>query len=702
MSRIPLAAVAASAVALLAFTASAEPAPLPAATVGAQALPDLSFAEVPATGELHVSPDGDDAADGSAAAPFRTLARAVAALEPGLAVVAHEGVYEERLALAASGTAAAPLRLVAAPGELPVIRAPSGTGPLLRVTGGYWLVDGLELDGRGAQGNGVAVQGGHHFVLRNANVHAGTGPSGVYLKGSDLAVLDSQIHDFTWGGDRDSHGVVITPDTFRVLVRGNDSWGHDGDSLQCVGPDVEPGTETAADVTVEGNRYHQDRENAVDLKTCERVTLRGNEFFGYRAASTAPQGSALIVHMSARNVLIEQNWIWDNGRALSLGGVRVLDRPVTDVAIRNNVVHSHTTASNGTGDGFRIGTSLRVELSNNTIVGMPNAGIKAGDGSHGPAEDLRIFNNVIVDSGQVLSLATGGVSGLSSDHNLAWNGGAAPRYRVDGADVDLATWRSHTGQDAATVEADPLFVDDPVNAGFYTRPGSPARDAGVATGGPACEGGIDLGAFETCPPATETPTEPTGPAEPTEPTEPTEPEGGGKVTVPGRGLEPAPGPKAPTRPDLGGAGTVEKDPGTVTDEEALGGDVTIGAPREAVAAGCTAAAGAPAPVARPRLPHPGRRRRRGESAGRRFFCPMPMAVPGRASTKRTTRGRLCGASVAATWSDSASAPTAAPGRRTTYAAMRSPRSSSGTPITAASATAGCSRSAPSTSPAPTL
>jgi hypothetical protein len=66
--------------------------------------------------EYHVSQTGSDAADGTAAAPFRTLARAAAALHPGDTCIIHEGVYRETMVVQRSGEADRPIRIQAAPG----------------------------------------------------------------------------------------------------------------------------------------------------------------------------------------------------------------------------------------------------------------------------------------------------------------------------------------------------------------------------------------------------------------------------------------------------------------------------------------------------------------------------------------------------------------------------------------------------------
>ncbi|HUI48070.1 MAG TPA: DUF1565 domain-containing protein [Acidimicrobiia bacterium] len=64
---------------------------------------------------------GNDTADGSRRSPWRTVQHALAHAHPGDTIYLHGGVYFERIALAVSGTAAAPITLRSAPGELAII-----------------------------------------------------------------------------------------------------------------------------------------------------------------------------------------------------------------------------------------------------------------------------------------------------------------------------------------------------------------------------------------------------------------------------------------------------------------------------------------------------------------------------------------------------------------------------------------------------
>lgn len=58
---------------------------------------------------FHVSPDGDDAAAGTAAAPFRTVQRGAEAAQPGDTVLVAPGVYRERVAPPRGGAEGKPI-----------------------------------------------------------------------------------------------------------------------------------------------------------------------------------------------------------------------------------------------------------------------------------------------------------------------------------------------------------------------------------------------------------------------------------------------------------------------------------------------------------------------------------------------------------------------------------------------------------------
>ena len=91
--------------------------------------------------ELHVAPNGDDAAAATSAAPLRHIQRAAELARPGDVVTVHAGVYRERVAPPRGGESDA-RRIVyqAAPGEKVVITGSEAVKGWVRVTNDAWKV----------------------------------------------------------------------------------------------------------------------------------------------------------------------------------------------------------------------------------------------------------------------------------------------------------------------------------------------------------------------------------------------------------------------------------------------------------------------------------------------------------------------------------------------------------------------------------
>ncbi|MFH1567786.1 MAG: hypothetical protein ABIL09_07275, partial [Gemmatimonadota bacterium] len=88
--------------------------------------------------EYIVSPQGDDADPGTAARPFRTLARAAAALGPGDTCLVGGGAYREVLRPPRSGGPGRPITFRARPGETPVILATEPVTDWRLEADGHW------------------------------------------------------------------------------------------------------------------------------------------------------------------------------------------------------------------------------------------------------------------------------------------------------------------------------------------------------------------------------------------------------------------------------------------------------------------------------------------------------------------------------------------------------------------------------------
>ncbi|QRN98431.1 right-handed parallel beta-helix repeat-containing protein [Archangium violaceum] len=450
---------------------------------------------------LWVAPNGNDTAAGTERAPFRTVSKALSLLQPGEAVFLKTGTYTERLRLdSRDGAPGRYLTVKAAPGAKPVIK-PAGSGTtLLDVRRAYWRVEGLTLDVAGEDSFAAFWRGAgaHHGILRGCTLKNGTSGAGVNVaeRASDVLIEDNAIFNFQRSGD--SHGVVVQTNSRNVVVRGNDIHHNSGDGVQCLGPEggaTEPGT-PFDNLLVEDNDLHENRENGADIKTCTRVTLRGNRIWGHRRSASSA-GEGVVVHLSARDITLEENEVRDNGRGINIGGVRQ-GSPPTHIVLRRNLVLDGYGADGNEGTGIRIDTAVNVKVHHNTVWNMPTHCLGLGNGDSGPSQDVEARNNIF-GACAIMVRAGSARSGVSFDGNLYFSPQGHVSFRVDGKYPDLVGWRSATRWDAHSVEEEPGFQD--AEAGdFRLGSASAARNEGLSLGQAYCGSAPDMGARESdCP-----------------------------------------------------------------------------------------------------------------------------------------------------------------------------------------------------------
>jgi hypothetical protein len=598
---------AAAAVVLVSPTAAqAAPVDPPAGPVGSTAAPEQAWLAQVAPCNRYVNPghpQASDAGAGLATAPWITLHAAMAKLQPGQTGCVAAGTYPETgLAPAHSGTATQPIALraqgtvvIAAPGDGTTFDFQTASGTL-----GYWLVDGFTMDKQTRDGPAVqllAVRPGHvrAVAIRNNVIRNGKTASAVLVRGrsTDVTIEGNEITGFRrwvnatrtvvrydeaadlqrWDANAISIESAPSSDTAqpsveRVRIIRNSLHDNGGDGVQCQGGEgyglsgelaFDP-----ADIDIADNRVVNTagsasvEENAYDIKSCQRVSIRGSdagaqynkiaELLPTRAAkdwqnTNTANGDAIVVHFAARSVLIENIRLWNVCTGVSIGRG---DARARDIVIRRLLLFgvrygqtppggSNDDAKRCTGRGIVVTDTAGVDIYHSTIAGAVSQGIMLTTVSPSrPATDIDVWNTIVtlrpalagelptgttaprgywIYLGLDVDLATTG-----SDYNLFWHPDAAATgqhflrgYRTTGGAatteaIDLATWRVRTGYDLdraaplGSERGDPLFVADPVTNDFYTQPGSPARDAALANvpGAPTCGARPDAGFLESC------------------------------------------------------------------------------------------------------------------------------------------------------------------------------------------------------------
>ncbi len=158
--------------------------------------------------ELHVSVKGDDAHDGTAAAPLRTIQRAADLARPGDTITVHAGVYRERVTPPRGGESDA-RRIVyrAAPGENVVIKGSEVVKGWKKMEHDTWkvvlpnrffgdfnpyndLIRGDWFNRRGRDHHTGAVYLDGHWLIEAAKLEDVLKPGGAAATGSDGYLLN--------------------------------------------------------------------------------------------------------------------------------------------------------------------------------------------------------------------------------------------------------------------------------------------------------------------------------------------------------------------------------------------------------------------------------------------------------------------------------------------------------------------------------
>ncbi len=444
-------------------TSNGPAAPGQPAPIGVQPVPDTPVANMPgdpdrpaepapqapppAAPQAHhvyvVSPSGNDTGEGNEAQPFKTIGKAISMAGPGDLIRVLAGTYAERIVLGTNAKAGTPDAKITLQGEgKPRIIPGPGGGGLVQVRQPNWIIDGFEVDGQNKAFFAVTFEGDvRGSVLANSELHHGASGAAVttFANANGATIENNHIHDFVKNtGDLDSHGVSVQTTSKNITIRNNDIHDNSGDSVQCLGPEGFNNNAPADGLVVENNHFYANRENAVDIKTCFNVVIRNNKMHDFRPTSTA-KGDALVVHYSAKNVLIEDNEVYNSGKGISVGGNH--EGPVpSGIVLRRNRVHSITNANGGEGSGIRLENSHGTVVEDNIITGAATAALIIGHGTGGPTSNLTVQNNVI-DSAIAVD-AGGHRPGLKMGNNVF---SASAQFKAGGSVVNLEAFKAAVG-----------------------------------------------------------------------------------------------------------------------------------------------------------------------------------------------------------------------------------------------------------------
>jgi len=337
----------------------------------------------------YVAPTGNDSAQGTVAAPLRSITEALTRAMPGDAVVVRGGRYTETgLRTQRDGTSAAPIALTSYVSETATIVGTSGSHAL-SIRHAWITVQDIEIDGGFSGRDGIRTTNASNVIIRRcrimnagATVGAGAGDGIDIEGGTDVLVEDCEIFDCLAGSfatQADSHGIVAG-NFQRVTIRRCRIYRCSGDAIQ-FDPDRDPWdamliedcdlyTEALPAAKASWSAGQIPGENAVDTKATagplgQSFAIRDCRIYGFN--------SGWISNMAALNIknnvkgVIERCVISDNVIALRMRA------PATGVEIRNCLIADNQIAMRYE-DGIRDLSLLHCTIADSSNRTFQNGG----------------------------------------------------------------------------------------------------------------------------------------------------------------------------------------------------------------------------------------------------------------------------------------------------------------------------------------
>ncbi len=186
----------------------------------------LTLGEPVTNGDFYVANNGTDTNDGSFAHPFYNLQKAIDLAQPGNTIYVRGGTfpYVNTIRVTNSGTAFAPISILAYPGEHPLFDysaqpiGDSSRGMYVLTNAYYWYVKGLEIAHCGD--NAVKLEGSYN-----------TFDQCVFHDNQDTGLQIGFAHPTVNDGTMGSHNLIINCDSYHNYD--NATHGGNADGFAC-------------------------------------------------------------------------------------------------------------------------------------------------------------------------------------------------------------------------------------------------------------------------------------------------------------------------------------------------------------------------------------------------------------------------------------------------------------------------------------
>ncbi|MDO4870196.1 MAG: right-handed parallel beta-helix repeat-containing protein [Bacillota bacterium] len=371
------------------------------------------------TSEIHISAEGnDDAGDGSAENPYRSIARGAAEAGPGSIVVIHDGEYDQfEIDSSMSGTADAPVTFRAAKGETPVIK-PAGSGGEDNI--GIHIVNADNLTIRGLE-----VQGGTHGIFYESTPAQGA-----------KALENITIRDCTVHGIRGTHGICAYARNDLAPVKNLVMTGCRVYDCQCGSSEATAFNGNIDGFTISGNEIHDNNNIGIDMIGFEGTArhakgsgaddpyevdfVRNGKCFGNIVYNISAAGNDAYLENGAYDLCADGIYV-DGGQ-----DIEICENYIHHCDIGLEVATEHSPEDNAR---FKVSG---VEVHDNVIADCTGwCGMSLGgyDSDRGFTENCEFVHNTLVDNKVQVGIQRSKGNTISA--NLLVGGEMAFEYNED-------------------------------------------------------------------------------------------------------------------------------------------------------------------------------------------------------------------------------------------------------------------------------
>jgi len=288
----------------------------------------------------YVSSAGNDSNSGTAAAPFKTLAKGVSVVAPGDTLMVS-GTYNQPLVVSKSGTASAPINII---GSAAVLDMSGTQANGIKISGSYINISGFEV--KGTTSHGVLI-GGKNIKFENSSVH-----HSVMENGSGTCSGTGG-----WGS-----AVKVMVGGENVVVRGNSVYENCGEGI---------GITRGVNVLVESNTVRDNFSVNIYLDNSPYTTAQNNNVSCtgiYLRDGRRPSGIAIAEEEYAGwGAQRHDNYVLNNYVTGCYDGISSWQPEVVGGKLINAVISGNTVASGTRRSIYLDSVNQNVLIANNAV-----------------------------------------------------------------------------------------------------------------------------------------------------------------------------------------------------------------------------------------------------------------------------------------------------------------------------------------------